>query len=138
MVAGEHRHRARPGAANGDHNPPDTRLAEINEAAAATGDDPELHTLLLRPTPAAAREGRHHLPPPPPPAWGEKHTQVPPPAWRFITLYDVNVLLPVAGPLARRLTRRTLRGDGFDRRPSPEFSPIPPGAGQSHESCGHH
>jgi len=27
---------------------PDTRLAEINEVAAATGDDPELDTLLLR------------------------------------------------------------------------------------------
>jgi integrase/recombinase XerC len=27
---------------------PDARLAEINEAAAATGDDPELDTLLLR------------------------------------------------------------------------------------------
>ena len=27
---------------------PDTRLAEINETAAATGDDPELDTLLLR------------------------------------------------------------------------------------------
>jgi len=27
---------------------PDTRLAEINQAAAATGDDPELDTLLLR------------------------------------------------------------------------------------------
>jgi hypothetical protein len=27
---------------------PDTRLAQINEAAAATGDDPELDTLLLR------------------------------------------------------------------------------------------
>jgi integrase/recombinase XerC len=27
---------------------PDTRLAEINEAAAATGDDPDLDTLLLR------------------------------------------------------------------------------------------
>ena len=27
---------------------PDTRLAEINEAAATTGDDPELDTLLLR------------------------------------------------------------------------------------------
>ena len=40
---------------------PDTRLAEINEAAAATGDDPELDTLLLRlhtetePAAAAAR-----------------------------------------------------------------------------------
>jgi hypothetical protein len=27
---------------------PDTRLAEINQVAAATGDDPELDTLLLR------------------------------------------------------------------------------------------
>jgi integrase/recombinase XerC len=27
---------------------PDTRLAQINEIAAATGDDPELDTLLLR------------------------------------------------------------------------------------------
>jgi hypothetical protein len=27
---------------------PDTRLAEINEVAATTGDDPELDTLLLR------------------------------------------------------------------------------------------
>ncbi|MGH3189732.1 MAG: hypothetical protein ACRDOL_21210 [Streptosporangiaceae bacterium] len=27
---------------------PDTRLAEINQAAAATGDDPELDTLILR------------------------------------------------------------------------------------------
>ncbi len=27
---------------------PDTRLAEINQTAAATGDDPELDTLLLR------------------------------------------------------------------------------------------
>jgi integrase/recombinase XerC len=39
---------------------PDTRLAEINEVAATTGDDPELDTLLLRCTPrrpaaAAAR-----------------------------------------------------------------------------------
>jgi hypothetical protein len=27
---------------------PDTRLAEINQAAATTGNDPELDTLLLR------------------------------------------------------------------------------------------
>ncbi len=27
---------------------PDARLAQINEVAAATGDDPELHTLILR------------------------------------------------------------------------------------------
>jgi hypothetical protein len=37
---------------------PDTRLAEINEAAAATGDDPELDTLLLRlHTETACRRG---------------------------------------------------------------------------------
>ena len=39
---------------------PDTRLAQINEVAAATGDDPELDTLILRlhtekPAAAAAR-----------------------------------------------------------------------------------
>ena len=39
---------------------PDARLAEINQVAAATGDDPELDTLLLRlhtekPAAAAAR-----------------------------------------------------------------------------------
>ena len=39
---------------------PDTRLAEINQIAAVTGDDPELDTLLLRlhtekPAAAAAR-----------------------------------------------------------------------------------
>jgi hypothetical protein len=39
---------------------PDNRLAEINEAAATTGDDPELDTLILRlhtekPAGAAAR-----------------------------------------------------------------------------------
>ena len=37
---------------------PDTRLAEINETAAATGDDPELDTLLLRlHTETACRRG---------------------------------------------------------------------------------
>jgi integrase/recombinase XerC len=37
---------------------PDTRLAEINEIAAATGDDPELDTLLLRlHTETACRRG---------------------------------------------------------------------------------
>jgi site-specific recombinase XerD len=37
---------------------PDTRLAEINEAAATTGDDPELDTLLLRlHTETACRRG---------------------------------------------------------------------------------
>ena len=37
---------------------PDTRLAEINQAAAATGDDPELDTLLLRlHTETACRRG---------------------------------------------------------------------------------
>ena len=37
---------------------PDTRLAEINEVAAATGDDPELDTLLLRlHTETACRRG---------------------------------------------------------------------------------
>jgi site-specific recombinase XerD len=37
---------------------PETRLAEINEAAAATGDDPELDTLLLRlHTETACRRG---------------------------------------------------------------------------------
>ena len=37
---------------------PDTRLAEINEVIAATGDDPELDTLLLRPhTETACRRG---------------------------------------------------------------------------------
>jgi site-specific recombinase XerD len=37
---------------------PDTRLAQINEAAAATGDDPELDTLLLRlHTETACRRG---------------------------------------------------------------------------------
>jgi integrase/recombinase XerC len=37
---------------------PDTRLAEINEAAAGTGDDPELDTLLLRlHTETACRRG---------------------------------------------------------------------------------
>jgi integrase len=37
---------------------PDTRLAEINEAAAATGDDPDLDTLLLRlNTETACRRG---------------------------------------------------------------------------------
>ena len=37
---------------------PDTRLAEINEAAAATGDDPDLDTLLLRlHTETACRRG---------------------------------------------------------------------------------
>ena len=37
---------------------PDTRLAEINKAAAATGDDPELDTLLLRlHTETACRRG---------------------------------------------------------------------------------
>jgi site-specific recombinase XerD len=37
---------------------PDTRLAEINEVAATTGDDPELDTLLLRlHTETAARRG---------------------------------------------------------------------------------
>ena len=37
---------------------PDTRLAEINEAAATTGDDPELDTLLLRlRTETACRRG---------------------------------------------------------------------------------
>ena len=38
---------------------PDTRLAEINEIAATTGDDPELDTLLLRlhTETAAAAEG---------------------------------------------------------------------------------
>src|SRR6516225_5091309 len=37
---------------------PETRLAEINQAAASTGDDTELHTLLLRlPTETACRRG---------------------------------------------------------------------------------
>ena len=37
---------------------PDTRLAQINEAAATTGDDPELDTLLLRlHTETACRRG---------------------------------------------------------------------------------
>ena len=37
---------------------PDTRLAEINEIAATTGDDPELDTLLLRlHTETACRRG---------------------------------------------------------------------------------
>src|SRR6202011_1955108 len=37
---------------------PDNRLAEINEIAAATGDDPELDTLLLRlHTETACRRG---------------------------------------------------------------------------------
>ena len=37
---------------------PGTRLAEINEAAATTGDDPELDTLLLRVhTETACRRG---------------------------------------------------------------------------------
>ena len=37
---------------------PDTRLAEINEAAATTGDDPELDAVLLRlHTETACRRG---------------------------------------------------------------------------------
>jgi len=37
---------------------PDTRLAQINEAAATTGDDPELDKLLLRlHTETACRRG---------------------------------------------------------------------------------
>ncbi len=36
---------------------PDTRLAQINEIAATTGDDPELDTLLLRTPGEACRRG---------------------------------------------------------------------------------
>ena len=36
---------------------PDTRLAEINQIAATTGDDPELDTLILLHTEACRRGG---------------------------------------------------------------------------------
>jgi integrase/recombinase XerC len=36
---------------------PDTRLAEINQIAATTGDDPELGTLILRLDTEACRRG---------------------------------------------------------------------------------
>jgi len=36
---------------------PETRLAEVNQIAAATGDDPELNTLLLLHTETACRRG---------------------------------------------------------------------------------
>jgi integrase/recombinase XerC len=36
---------------------PEARLAEINQIAAATGDDPELDTLLRRHTETACRRG---------------------------------------------------------------------------------
>jgi hypothetical protein len=76
---------------------PDTRLAEINQVAAATGNDPELDTLLLRlhtrPGPAGRLGGGH------PGVQPQRHRRVPQ-AWNLRRTGDLHSLGRFSAPAA--------------------------------------